>query len=343
LEVAEMIKIMLWRNAFGPRAMSHPGHVALAIGGGGKPQHYISYWPDQNARRMTPLHAGRAAFNCFAKDLHAELGANARTLLSTGNATPRPGQVNDSVVNVGGFTVDNPSNVWVKTPDEHIELPTVDDDTSIGLSEQAIIDWWRIFKADLGYTHQYRYISRKINCASIAMAALTVGGAKMYVKPDRQFMYYTPNDVGKYAKQLVKKITKMRADARPVTQQAAQAPASTVVSMQRLDLFSVPEWKKLSAVRIGRRHTQVAAIDKLLGEYWSLGSHWSDTNYHQKCVKLSEMLEQVHSHVATKPTSDRRKAVLALGSRMLAVIKDRADYDQDFHDQLRFTVGRELM
>jgi len=35
--------------------------------------------------------------------------------------------------------------------------------------------------------------------------------------------------------------------------------------------------------------------------------------------------------------------VLALGSRMLAVIKDRADYDQGFHDQLRFTVGRELM
>ena len=80
-----MIKIMLWRNAFGPRAMSHPGHVAVAIGGGGSPQHYISYWPDQNGRRATPLHAGNAKFHNFAKDLHAELGANARTLLSTGN------------------------------------------------------------------------------------------------------------------------------------------------------------------------------------------------------------------------------------------------------------------
>ena len=42
------------------------------------------------------------------------------------------------------------------------------------------------------------------------MAALTVGGSRLFVKPDRQFMYYAANDVDTYARKVAKKIAKIR-------------------------------------------------------------------------------------------------------------------------------------
>ena len=337
-----MLKIMLWRNSFGAKAMSHPGHVALAIGQGGKPDHYISYWPTANSSG-NGVSLRPATFNKFAQDLQAELGSSARTRLQ-GGATPRPGQSNDAEINVDGFTVPNPSNVWVKMPDETIDLPVADATNSIGLSQDHIVDWWKLFSTDLGYKHTYRFISRKINCASIVMSALTVGGARMFVRPDRQFMYYAPNDIGKYARQLVKKINKMRQAAAAVTN-APATPGVTysTVSVEGPELWSFPEWKKLSAVRIGRRHTQVAAIDGFVQQYWSTGSRWTVDNCNQKALLLYQMLEQIQDHIASKPKSDRREAVLKLGRRILEVVKDRATLDQAMEDALVVTVGRELM
>jgi hypothetical protein len=337
-----MLKIMLWRNSFGAKAMSHPGHVALAIGQGGKPDHYISYWPVANSSG-TPVSARPAKFNRFAQDLMAELGSNARTRLQAGS-TPRPGQANDNVINVDGFTVDNPQNVWVKMPDETFDIPIADSQNGVGLSQEHIVDWWKLFSTDLGYKHRYRFISRKINCASIVMSALTVGGARMFVKPDRQFMYYSPNDIGKYARQLTKKINKMR-QAAAVVQNAPQTPGVTysVVDPNGPDIWSLAAWKKLSAVRIGRRHSQVAAIDGLVQQYWNIGGHWTIDNCNQKALVLYQVLEQIQDHIASKPKSDRREAVFKLGRRILEVVKDRATVDQAMEDALVVTVGRELM
>lgn len=337
-----MLKIMLWRNSFGAKAMSHPGHVALAIGDGGTPKHYISYWPAANSSGSS-VSARPAKFNKFAQDLHAELGSGARTRLQ-GGATPRSGQANDNVIDVEGFTVDNPQNVWVKLPDETIELPIADRNNSIGLSQDHIIDWWKLFSTDLGYKHTYRFISRKINCASIVMSALTVGGARMFVRPDRQFMYYAPNDIGKYARQLVKKINKMRhAAAAVTTAPQTQGVTYSVVDPNGPDIWSLAEWKKLSAVRIGRRHSQVAAIDGFVQQYWGVGGHWTVDNCNQKALILYQILEQIQDHIASKPKSDRREAVLKLGRRVLEVVKDRATVDQAMEDALVVTVGRELM
>jgi len=337
-----MLKIMLWRNSFGAKAMSHPGHVALAIGDGGTPKHYISYWPAPNASG-SPVSARPAVFHRFHNDLHAELGSRARTRLQEG-AAPRAGQANDIVIDVEGFTVDNPQNVWVKLPDETIELPIADRNNSIGLSQDHIIDWWKLFSADLGYKHTYRFISRKINCASIVMSALTVGGARMCVRPDRKFMYYAPNDIGKYARQLVKRINRMRQAAAAVTTAPqTQGVTYSVVDPNGPDIWSLAEWKRLSAVRIGRRHSQVAAIDGFVQQYWDVGGHWTVDNCNQKALILYQILEQIQDHIASKPKSDRREAVLKLGRRVLEVVKDRATVDQAMEDALVVTVGRELM
>ena len=166
----------------------------------------------------------------------------------------------------------------------------------------------------------------------------------MFVKPDRQFMYYSPNDIGKYARQLVKKINKMRQASTAVT----NAPRTTgvtysVVDPNGPDIWSLAEWKKRSAVRIGRRHSQVAAIDGFVQQYWDIGPHWTVDNCNQKALVLYQVLEQIQDHIASKPKSDRREAVLKLGRRVLEVVKDRATVDQAMEDALVVTVGRELM
>jgi len=228
-----MLKIMLWKNSFGAKAMSHPGHVALAIGQGGKPDHYISYWPVANSSG-TPVSARPAKFNRFAQDLMAELGSNARTRLQAGS-TPRPGQANDNVIDVDGFTVDNPQNVWVKMPDETFDIPIADSQNGVGLSQEHIVDWWKLFSTDLGYKHQYRFISRKINCASIVMSALTVGGARMFVKPDRQFMYYSPTTSGSMLGNSPRKSTRcgspLQSSKTPRKPQASPTPWSIPMAL----------------------------------------------------------------------------------------------------------------
>lgn len=128
----------------------------------------------------------------------------------------------------------------------------------------------------------------------------------------------------------------------PLTESPTGTPCS-VVSVYGKDISTPAERKKMSRVRIGRRHSQVAAIDNLMDEYWQLGDHWTTTNCNEKSIKLYMMLEQIQDHISSKRTSDRRAAVIKLGREILEVIKDKADDGQEFKDALLGTVGRELM
>jgi len=325
--------------------MKRPAHCALAMGvAQAKPKCYISYWPD-SASPGGNFKERKAVFSTLEADLVQELGPRARTALQ-GGAQPRPGQTQSPLIEIGNcYGLVNRNMAWVKLPDEVIELPVSTADNPIGLSEEAITDWWRLFSSDLGYKHVYQFVSKKINCASIVMAALTVGGSRSFVKPDRQFMYYAPNDVDTYARKVAKKIAKIRGvvESTPPLTESPTGTTYSVVSVYGKDIPTPAEWKKMSRVRIGRRHSQVAAIDNLMDEYWQLGDHWTTTNCNQKSIKLYMMLEQIQDHISSKPTSDRRAAVIKLGRKILEVIKDKADDDQEFKDALLGTVGRELM
>ena len=71
----------------------------------------------------------------------------------------------------------------------------------------------------------------------------------------------------------------------PLTESPTETPCS-VVSVYGKDISTPAERKKMSRVRIGRRHSQVAAIDNLMDEYWQLGDHWTTTNCNEKSIKL---------------------------------------------------------
>ena len=95
-----------------------------------------------------------------------------------------------------------------------------------------------------------------------------------------------------------------------------------------IEIWRTEQWVRQSAVMIGRRKEQVAEIDRLMREYWGLGDTWTEPNSGEKSRCLSEILTNVQSHLITKPTSDRRKAVLTLGSQCIAVIRARASGDR---------------
>ncbi|MFM7132628.1 MAG: hypothetical protein ACKO0V_25075, partial [bacterium] len=69
------------------------------------------------------------------------------------------------------------------------------------------------------------------------------------------------------------------------------------------------------------------------------GTGWTNSNFINKAIFLTEILANVQSHLIEKPTSDRREAVLKLGSQCIAVIRYHAARGQAQRDDLMNTVG----
>lgn len=363
-----MISVLIWRSGIGPiSTFKHPGHAALAISNGSTATTYISFWPAPRvANQPTPpfqaLRGRPAAFHTPTQDLTGELGVRARERLN-GGASARPGQVNTGTLHLDGFQLANPNNHWVKMPDQQIEIPAVDDimmredlgtPTTLGLSEENIADWWRIFAArDFGYTHRYTFISNEANCASIVMAALLAGGSRMYVRPDRALLYYTPNDVCAYATKLRNRILDVNRTAQAAGNEVRRNASRLVPQLRAtygsqtpgptgavFDIWKLEEWRRASAVRVGRRKEQIATIDEKIAAYWAAGSHWEQANLIAKSTALIEMLTAIQSHLVEKPRSDRREAVLQLASQVMLVLREVASLDENWKGLLEIQVGR---
>lgn len=351
-----MIKLLVWNNAWGFKAYSHPGHAALAITDGSKVEHYVSWWPedvdkDEDKRRGYQ----RGGTNTILNDYHMEMGDNARARLRTG-AVPRAGQTKNENIVEDGFTVHNQYAQWVKQPDETLTIPSVDDRSnperaSIGLSEKNIEDWWTLFSEKrVGYFNQrYKMISNEYNCASVVMMALVAGGCDLFMKHDRASIYYTPNQLMSYGHRLSDRI-------HEINEQAQMVNASLLANHARVspdsrsqfgscnpdstgDIWSATAWRMESAVRIGRRKEQIAQIDRLIADYWAAGPVWNEANKVEKAVKLRDILRQVQSHIVEKPNSDRRESVLKLGSQCILVLKDRAENKDEWKTMIKQNVG----
>ena len=354
-----MLKVLIWQNAWGPKALKHPGHAALAIANGAKAETYVSWWPDQsdpNFQRNNGYRAGYA--QGIAQDYFKELGANARTRLQAG-AAPRPGQSNDALIQEPGFAIQNPAMSWVQRPDQILDIPAFDDRVprdmaSIGLCEKNVEDWWKLYsEKKLGYTrHRYTFVSKTNNCASIVMAALIAGGCDLYLKHDKAFIYYTPSDIFNYATRLRNKILEMNTRAQAVNASMLASHRKMTPNSRDMfgscnpdgtgDVWSVADWRAASAVKIGRRKEQIAQIDSYLAQYWSVGQEWNDANCTMKSTYLACVLQEVQSHIIEKPNSDRREAVLRLGSQCIMVLRERAAQCEIWSDLIRMTVGTDL-
>lgn len=364
-----MIKVLIWENRWGPMAMKHPGHAAVAVMHGAHPADYVSWWPESG--KNTPPPAGQnyrtGKAKSITEDFIAELGSNARAALD-GGAAPRRGQLQDTTdfYTDHRVYVDNPHNDWMQAPTQVIHIQTCDDvedlgngNQRLGLHENNLMDWWHLYKTSVINPQQrreYDFVSKKFNCASVAMAALLAAGGDMFEKPSKAWIYYSPNDIRDYAIKLRRKIERINTQAQavqngilsefrrymPESRQKFGVDylhSSGANSTRIVEIWRPEEWRTQSAVMIGRRKEQVAAIDEAMEQYWALGTGWTDSNFLNKALFLSEILSNVQSHLIEKPNSDRRQAVLKLGSQCIAVIRYHAARGQAQRDDLMNTVG----
>jgi hypothetical protein len=367
-----MVGVLIWENNWGTGAIRHPGHAALKIQNLPAQDRYISWWPAaaQPGTKSGPFNARPATPHTIQQDFRAELGQRARQGLQTGRYIAQEHQHNEEFLDPQNYLMESNEIVtdeqgvqrfeWVRRPDLVIWLDTAQSASGtqgekFGLNVQNMIDWWELYKTTKlqNNVHQYRFISKRFNCASIAIAALLAGGAGIFVKPPKPWIYYSPNDIRDYVRLLDTKLQRVNREAATINAQklatyrdftSSRNPLNNTAPLdpnsrdQRddIEIWRTAEWLRQSSVMIGRRKEQVAEIDRLMNLYWGAGDKWTIPNVGEKSRCIAEILTQVQSHIITKPTSDRRKAVLTLGAQCMAVIKARAsdDHNNNYLDHI---------
>lgn len=316
-----MIKVLIWQNGWGAKALSDCGHAAIALINGGTST-YISWWPDYDENGNV-IGKGRS--------IHHDTSLKQETIdnLEHGSFAPKINQTKAEIVNIGGIIHQNAAETWIKVPHEVIDIPSVDDfdehgPLRFGLIEENIKIWWRIYNARYyrNIRHRFELRSREYNCASIVMAALTAGGSRVYNKSDYYF-YYTPNNIQDYAIDLQFELRKMNREANLILNQ--NLAIRTDLRRKSKEIWNEAIWKEESDrnVWFGRRKEQIAEIDNALRQYWACGDDWQDYNREIKSDSLRRIINSVQDHIIQKPRSDRREAVLTLGSQCLDVMAEK--------------------
>jgi hypothetical protein len=326
-------------------AFDHPGHAAMAI------MHrinqdivgYVSLWP--KFPTSNPLIKNPGMTSKPDKDFYYEMGEETRNRLTRGMIEPRPGQLKGFDAFQAEYQIkikpnDEFLNEWVQQPTDVISIPTVSFDrdytvtgTTVGLNSKNILDWWEVYKKDRENL-AYRFVSKKYNCASVVMYALLAGGSKGFLDPGKAWFYYTPNDILAYASRLRTAIERVQKDVKTIDDAILSniryVPPTRSCGFQ--ELYSPEEFKRASYVKIGRRHGAIVQIDRDLKSYWRLGP-WTHTNRADKKQKLIRLIGSIQMHIIEKPRSDRREAVLTLGSQCTKVLK-WAESDSHFQEYL---------
>lgn len=195
---------------------------------------------------------------------------------------------------------------------EPFDIPILKKLTPCGLKQQPIEEWW----FGLSNERSYLLLSPENNCDGTVVLALKKGGAEAYV-PCPMAVIRGAATLKRWVEDLVKTMDTMLESFKR---------AKDLLNMALHDVWddedavwSLDDWKKNSAVAVGRRGGQVAEIDRLLPKY-----HESRDSF-TRLVTLNFILVQVVDHLETKPRSDRRKAVATLGAQVYNRI-DRAVY-----------------
>jgi hypothetical protein len=373
-----------------------PGHVSVEYVSTRlkKMKGYISWWPgisgvdgyvegkkignDGRAKKTTRSDnfAVRTAepHLTFEEDLFAEMGDRTRQRLDAGTFKPRDGQRQYEYTN----EQNQKQMMWVQYPHQSIVIDCADEAvldqnkapiqgaTSVGLNLKRIHEWWGCYCP--APNRYYRMASTKMNCASVALVALNVGGAHLFTdKPLTIRTFATPAEIYQYAKKVAAGVAKYNATlssvhavsshyggslsgTRPVVEPTSVQKLRSHALMRDLatipqrnagpELWSVQEWTKQSYVAAGlstglaRRKDQVARIDALLAKYHELT--W-DVSMPQRCAEryglVRKMLEQAHDHMRQKADSQRSQAMLNFARQLVAVAAYRSVYCDIFGDQ----------
>lgn len=218
------------------------------------------------------------------------------------------------------------------------------DDHLFGLDLEAIWAWWfQILILDpadprRSYCKVATMGSRSTNCCGMVGRALQQGGLGAYAAPPTNIFYQGSASLLRWVEKASRRIDALNTQRRSIMASVEYAAVQPFNDGNQAadfhgfcDLPSLEDWKRRSAVQEGfrtgfaRRKEQIAEIDRLLPLYHAARAaahgHVAATPVLQQDQAPADtdwmsLMTQIHDqcfrHLAEKPTSDRRRAVLGL-------------------------------
>lgn len=242
------VTVYIWKNAPLLEAASsgHFGHASLGIKGfimknGGKVaglEQHLSWWPGSPNKS-------------YGKDKKLELSDTAREGLKKGEFQPREGQkYNDE------------RKQWEQSATDKVRLPGFCATGSyFGLGLLQLARWWPHWTKG----NEYKLVSTTKNCAGAAAIGLRVAGASAYVSPPKAFVVMEPNQILKWAQDVLTEIGVLNAATEEidVVLQKRAKKGAKFFCPDPPELTKAESWK-VEAAALGK---EGAEILKLLEKY----------------------------------------------------------------------------
>lgn len=282
---------------------------------------------------------------------------NPRSFVGFNPPTPQtdfqiPGRTPGSIVSIPTLKVPIP----VRSPGG---VAATAADELFGLDVEAIWNWWfeiLMLPPDDPRRSYCRFSTMRdtaVNCCGMVGLALLKGGLGNYASPPTNVFFQGAASLQRWIQKGVKRIEALNQQRKTIMASIDYQRVNAFNDGEQQpdfhgypDLPSLDAWKRRSAVQEGlktgfaRRKEQVAEIDRLLPLYHAArrvgpptgagtpthppapaGPSWMEllTNIHEQCFQ----------HLAEKPTSDRRQAMLALAKTIHDAISGYNWYQDD--------------
>jgi hypothetical protein len=171
------------------------------------------------------------------------------------------------------------------------------------------------------------------NCCGMTALALGIGGLSAFATPPSNTVYQGSRTLIEWVEKAVKKINTLN-EQRKLIRSSAEYTNPNLKAWSRMP--GLETWKKASWVMVGSRKDQIAKIDTILkagvppvpqrrSSYASvLGSEQNPV-----LETYARLYELCFNHLASKPKSDRREAVLKLAKTVEMLSSAMIDNDSD--------------
>lgn len=210
-----------------------------------------------------------------------------------------------------------------------------------GLFTKEIEEWWTALMT-LAPEHprrQFRLLStgrddNLRNCCATVVEALKLGGLESYHPAPTNILFQGSNSLVRWVRACQARIDELNEQRNHIIAladwQATPALNNGVAQPDLADEYDLPSpavWKKLSEVKaslrtgLARRHEEVARIDTLLPQYHAARVARTQADAVPWFALLTQIQQQCFMHLAGKPTSDRRAAVMGLAKQVLAIVQ----------------------
>lgn len=209
---------------------------------------------------------------------------------------------------------------------------------TFGVSIPRMVQFWKkLLSLPPGHpARRYAMLSTRNNCNGVVVDALLEGGLGIYAPPPDNFIYQDGRTLARWVEKAVERINGMNLAHRKLAEEITGDRWTNPGIAPDHSIPTREEWRKESDKGIAfyaRRKEQVEQIDTYLRCYHRAVG---EQNLRAEINSLLMIQWHAYDHLARKPKSDRRQAILGLAKRVLAALEylheqyDQAPVDTNF-------------